>query len=444
MEHLDLRRVGGRTLICAPHRTGRGKTIGFGNLVRQVEECIRLASQLRMPVYLVRPPRPLNDAVFELASPDVAIVGDGDPRARWLRLAWILSAPFRYRSPMVWASSEVCGLLRPAVHAMMRSARQRGWLRPARALDRLEKRLRAGAGAQEHQVRQAWAALLAEGRERVRHQAGKRQSRRILLAPHAEQDAVAAAQRAGIDPDRPLVTLHVRESGYRRQPGFRQRDAAAARDAHIDRYRPAVDWLVRQGLQVVRIGDASMTRCDWPGVIDVATAPWRTDRLELWAVLRSRFFIASDSGPYFLAHLAGVPCLAVNVIQIGYYTHRVRDRYICKRVFDTVRGRHLTVAEMVNEDFVQHALSSERYRWEENQPEDILEAVQEYVAMLDRSADARTPAQQRHDELIRALAGRWKPSWKTGGGLLFRTPGRGTISSRFAARYLNENALPFP
>ena len=57
-----------------------------------------------------------------------------------------------------------------------------------------------------------------------------------------------------------------------------------------------------------------MVRCDWPGVIDVATAPWRTDRLELWAVLRSRFFIASDSGPYFLAHLAGIPCLAVNEI----------------------------------------------------------------------------------------------------------------------------------
>jgi putative glycosyltransferase (TIGR04372 family) len=444
MEHLDLRRARRPALICAPHSSGRGKAVGFGNFVRQVEECIRLAAQLDVPLYLVRPARPLNEALFELASPDVDIVGDGDPRAHSLRRAWRLSPPIRYGSPLVWISAGISERLRPLVHTAMRSTRQRGWLRASRGLDRLEKQLRIRAGARERRVREAWAALLAEGRERVRQRPGKRQPRRIHMEPDAERQAVALARQAGIDLDRPLVTLHVRESGYRRQPGFRQREADAARDAHIDRYRPAVDWLAGQGIQVVRIGDASMSRCEWPGVIDVATAPWRTDGVELWAVLRSRFFIASDSGPYFLAHLAGVPCLAVNVIQVGYYTLRPRDRYICKHAFDLARGRYLTVAEMLTEEFVQHALAFDRYRWDENQAVDILEAVQDYAAVLDRSAERRTAEQQRHDELIRALAGRWKPSWKSGGGLLFRTPGRGTISAPFAAKYLNENGGPFP
>jgi putative glycosyltransferase (TIGR04372 family) len=181
-----------------------------------------------------------------------------------------------------------------------------------------------------------------------------------------------------------------------------------------------------------------MTPCRWPGVVDLATAPWRTDAFEIWAVLRSWFFIASDSGPYFLSRLARVPCLSVNVLQIGYYTRRADDRYICKLVRDNISGRTLTVREMLTEAFIAGALDEERYSWIENRPDDILEAIEDTVRLMHSDPKVRRPrtqAQRTHDTLMAELAGRVsgpRPRF----GLQLRPPGPGSMSARFAERYL--------
>ena len=286
--------------------------------------------------------------------------------------------------------------------------------------------------------------MLGEGREQARRTGSKRQRIALRLRQNAQTAVDQLAERAGLDAARPIVTLHVRESGYRQRPSGRQQQLDRLRNGRIETYRLAVTWLMERGYQVIRIGDSTMTPCEWPGVIDLARAPWRTDAFELWAILNSRFFVCGDSGPYLLGQLTGVPCLSVNVFRLGYNTIRLNDRYIVKRVFDRVGGSYLSIAAQLSEAFLRRPLDLDRYEWMDNSPEDIREAVDDMVALLDHPSQARTPAQQHHDRLLADLAARWKPDLGSPERLRFQRGGPGTISPRFAAHYLDEGTPPVP
>ena len=125
------------------------------------------------------------------------------------------------------------------------------------------------------------------------------------------------------------------------------------------------------------------------------------------------------------------------MFRLGYNTIRSNDRYIVKRVFDRVRGRCLSIAEQLSEAFICGPLDLDRYEWIDNTPDEILEAVEDMVVVLDGPHEPRTPAQKRHDQLLADLAARWKPDQGTSERLVFRRGGTGTISLGFAARYLD-------
>ena len=129
-------------------------------------------------------------------------------------------------------------------------------------------------------------------------------------------DTEALAAALSLKGGRRIVTLHVRESGFKAAQGISDRDKDVVRNACVHSYAPAIDWLVERGFLVVRIGDSSMTPMSRPGVMDLATSPRRTLALELWCIQRSAFFIATDSGPYNLCLLFNVPCLATNMTHV--------------------------------------------------------------------------------------------------------------------------------
>ena len=74
-----------------------------------------------------------------------------------------------------------------------------------------------------------------------------------------------------------------------------------------------------------------MTPVQQPGVVDLATSPWRSEWLEVWCVQRSDFLVGCDSGPSWLAFLLDVPILTVNAVHFRDIERR-QDRFICKRV----------------------------------------------------------------------------------------------------------------
>lgn len=218
----------------------------------------------------------------------------------------------------------------------------------------------------------------------------------VRLAPQVEATAREAARRVGIDTDARLVAVHVRESGFKRGQGG-ESPADAMRNARIDTYVPALLHLVAHGFTVVRIGDPLMTPLRQPGMIDLATSPGRTDALELWVLMRSALFIAGDSGPFAAALLSPAPCLAVNVTNVlGGYPVRRSDRYILKRVFDAVRGRDLTLSEILEPEYFAGRKNLERYRVVDNTESDIVEAVKEMLDVLDGKDERSAPQEQFH------------------------------------------------
>lgn len=437
MQHLEIRLGNRRYILCDLQTTPDGKPTGYGSLLRHLEQSIRAAAALDATLFLIRPAQPLNATVCDLDSPDIRMIGQSDWRAGFLHVLWWAAAPVRNGAPLLWLASGAASRVRPLVEAAKHWTRRRGWRRIDGALDRFGHRCRRASHSYEKRVGGAWQAVLGEARERARTTGSKRHRVRLRLRPDTQMAVDQLVQQAGIDPARPIVTLHVRESGYRQRPAVRQQQLDRLRDARIDTYRPAVTWLVDRGYQVIRIGDSTMTPCRWHGVVDLATAPWRTEACELWATLHSRFFVCGDSGPYLLGQLAGVPCLSVNVFRLGYNTIRANDRYIVKRVFDRVRGRCLSIAEQLSEAFVRGPLDLDRYEWIDNTPDEIREAVEDMVALLDDPDQPRTAVQKHHDQLLADLAARWKPDQGPSERLMFRRGGTGTISPRFAACYLD-------
>lgn len=256
----------------------------------------------------------------------------------------------------------------------------------------------------------------------------------VRLSASALQRIRAGREALGLGENSRLVTLHVRESGYKAAHGSVDREKDAARNASIESYLPAIDWLVSRGYTVVRFGDPLMTPLTHPGVVDLATSSHRTPELEIWAVLESRFFIASDSGPYNLSVLSGVPCLAVNMTHhIGGYPLRAHDRYILKHAVDTETGREVGIAEMFTPAHLKHRWVPGRFRFVDNTAVEIAAAVQEMETVVGGQASVAPAQQAFRDAVVAFLASDYgqRKQGKGAQGAFFL--GEGWIGGRFAA-----------
>jgi putative glycosyltransferase (TIGR04372 family) len=120
-------------------------------------------------------------------------------------------------------------------------------------------------------------------------------------------DSVAASDQAlaalGIDPSRWFATIYWKEDGYA------YRKANPVRTIFDPKpYLATIEHIVNNlGGQVVRLGHPTPTELPKiKGVVDLAKVPG-SEWMQLYAVARSRFFIASASGPAAYGPAFGVP-----------------------------------------------------------------------------------------------------------------------------------------
>lgn len=214
------------------------------------------------------------------------------------------------------------------------------------------------------------------------------------------REAEASALALGIPVTGRVVTLHVREAGYKRLIGQDERPKDSNRNARIESYFPAIDYLVSQGYTVVRIGDRAMTPVRRDGVVDLATDARRTDLVELWAIFRSSFFIGCDSGPSFTPLFTNVPALLVNVTNpLGQFPARTTDRYILKHLNDPEQGL-LSIAGMLDAIYRTDRMKRDRLTFVDNSPHDIIAAVEEMVASLEVAAPPTESQQDYHAMML--------------------------------------------
>ena len=217
------------------------------------------------------------------------------------------------------------------------------------------------------------------------------------------EDTARTAAKIGITPGMKLVCMHARESGYKagkeaQDRGSRRVDST--RNARIETYFDAMDYLVARGYTVVRIGDRSMAPVRRKGVIDLATHPLRTGMVELFCMLHSAFIMCGESGPFSVSYLTNTPMAVVNgTCPIGGYPLRRDGFCMIKKVVDRASGRQLRLRELLHEQYLAHVRDVTKYHYEDNTPEEIAAAAEEMLEWL--GGDYKeTPAQAE----VRALA----------------------------------------
>jgi putative glycosyltransferase (TIGR04372 family) len=302
------------------------------------------------------------------------------------------------------------------------------------------RRLRAANVAYASRSSALWRQTFKKASKRLRDEERKRGDvpLRLKLPPDRERAMIEEAARLGISPTTPLVTVHVRESGYRSAAGLRQRTWDVLRDARIESYFDAFGALVERGYTVVRIGDRTMMPVRRPGIVDLATLPASSQWLEVWCTMRSDFFVGCDSGPSWLAFLLGVPILTVNAVHFLYFS-RPSDRFICKNVRDKATGKVLSLSEMLTEGYLRVGLKTDDYDHLDNSPSDICQGVIDMIDVV-RGRETQSFAQRRFNERLIELGREDSPEWTALDGVVFSRRPRGTVSRSFAEKYFVDSS----
>ena len=336
-----------RLLVTEPH------SWAFGHIALEMATSMKIARRERAMLYFVRAPQVVNHALFMLEGERVRVV----PRGHWVGLPitvlwriwklragvsqvwqqrrieladrWIKMKRRRLRAFQNWSKAQLKrGLVTPDLSKELRAARKE-------QLKRLEHRLERMFNALSKGPRPSAVRYIPYYQRRL-----LREPLPVRLLPDAERAARMLALHFGIPDSARIVTLHVRESGFKLSAGRPEREEEAIRNARIETYTAAMDYLVAEGFTVVRMGDPTMTPVTRPGVVDLATAPINTDLLQLYCLMRSEFLVASESGPFAVCFLTNTPHVLVNATNpISSYPIRREGLYILKRPIDIESGR---------------------------------------------------------------------------------------------------------
>jgi putative glycosyltransferase (TIGR04372 family) len=108
-----------------------------------------------------------------------------------------------------------------------------------------------------------------------------------------------------------FIVLHLREEGY--YDSYQHK----YRNVNIENYNESIDWLLKQGLKVVRIGHSKMTPLEpRHGFIDL-TISERPSEVDIYLCAKAKFYYGSSSGPYSISFNFNVPSLLTSLILYG-------------------------------------------------------------------------------------------------------------------------------
>jgi len=150
----------------------------------------------------------------------------------------------------------------------------------------------------------------------------------------------AFCRQHGIDLTRPLVVLHVRDSGYH---GIERQ---SFRDASVEDYRDAIGYLLDRGYVVVRLGDRSMPRLEMGRAryFELPFLAGYRHEFDSFMISRSRFMIGCQSGPCAFARALGVPLLTVNAVLHYTLLPAFREMVCFKRYFRVRNGERIALS----------------------------------------------------------------------------------------------------
>ena len=186
----------------------------------------------------------------------------------------------------------------------------------------------------------------------------------------------------------PIITLHVREAGYKETHGTREGSDGRLRNASIESYIPTIEYLTNEGYYVVRLGDNTMKSLPhFDKFID--TTQESHQLIEPYFISESKFYIGLASGPLTIADAFGTPRLCTNYPLWNHVYAWKKDLFIFKKYYSKILKRFLTYEEIICSEVVNFSNYDQALQNDievvENTPEEILLSAKEMIARLDNN-----------------------------------------------------------
>ena len=235
----------------------------------------------------------------------------------------------------------------------------------------------------------------------------------VRLSGEVLQTAKKYREKMGLPINAWYVCLHVRESGYY---GWEEGPGKRARNSLIKNAIPAVQYIVKRGGWVVRLGDPTMERLEaYPQVIDYPMTKFKSDIMDIYLVMNCLAYIGGNSGPWDVANLFQKPTIMPNMTDFYTgYPWREGSIGIAKKIYCSRSGRYLSLKEIVigSIDETIKFDQNDQYKLIENTADEILGLVKEYFELLDnpkpKSTYQKSIHQIRKDGVDRVLS---KSKW---------------------------------
>ncbi len=214
-----------------------------------------------------------------------------------------------------------------------------------------------------------------------------------------------ALQKLGVPRTAWFVCIHCRENGYDAETDW------GNRSSDIDNYFVAMKSIVEQGGWVIRMGDSTMKNIpQMEHVIDYAHSDIKSDWMDVFLCASCKLFVGGASGLYLLSDVFGVPLVIVNAspMSIVLPNSHYKNIAIPKLIWSIKENRYLTFNEVFNSK-ISSIWSVKEYADNElkvidNSPDDISNAIQERLDMIDNNityTDKDEQLQKRFISLIK-------------------------------------------
>ncbi len=208
----------------------------------------------------------------------------------------------------------------------------------------------------------------------------------------------------GVPEGQEYVCMHARDMDYTDSPDYErnpndQFSMYDFRDCNIDTYVPAAEWLVEQGLWVIRVGHQAKgpINSNNPRIIDYAFEHRQLienpEFADVYLQAHCKFFLGCTAGIYYLSHIFDVPMAFVNMVPLAESGRSSHDLFILKKYWNTCEERFMSFHEMVlrGADWnrlwydQQKAIADEGIVIVDNTADEILLLVQEMLGRLNNS-----------------------------------------------------------
>lgn len=174
------------------------------------------------------------------------------------------------------------------------------------------------------------------------------------------------------------IVLHVRETSY-----FGDDNRKMNKEADINNYIKALDYLEELNVPVVRMGDPKVLEFSHNNLINYCTSEFYSPQNDIVLSGNARFAMINCSGYRYLPYILGIPTLTVNAFPYGGTDLSKNSAVLFKKI--KKNGSYLSL----NESIGLYYVSDEEYEKrnimiEENSGEEILQATKSFLDYLNQ------------------------------------------------------------